>query len=199
MPEPTWYTEIFLTTRNGLFFALPMMCIGGFIENHQVLQQWRKFKDSMLIVIAFVVFCIEVFVCRKQIPTEADCSMYLSLPFITMMTVRFFMSHLQAPHNHVFSNIQFDKWSSAVYLLQFGVISVGMSALNKTGLQDDICTIVVYLTLILGALAFSNCIKGNESVQVHILITGVPNIPDTENRFATTPLSSMFASLMGGY
>lgn len=137
------------------------MCIGGFLENHQVLQQWRKYKDSILIVIAFVVFCIEVYICRKQVQTGADCSMYLSLPLITMMTVRFFMSHLQAPYK-LFSNIQFDKWSSSIYLLQFGVISVGMSMLNIMGLQDDICTIVVYLALIIGALAFSTALRGTK-------------------------------------
>ncbi len=77
------YIEMFLTTRNGIFFAPCFFAIGGVC--------WRIYHSGriikpvvlwVLIVISYVIFIIEVTFVKQNVPTTLDTSMYFSLPFL---------------------------------------------------------------------------------------------------------------------
>lgn len=75
------YESIFITTRNGIFFGLPMMCIGE--------ASWNKEKTSLPeVTLEIGAFIAEVtIVCMHSEPG----SMYLTLPgliYILMITFR---------------------------------------------------------------------------------------------------------------
>lgn len=69
------YERIFLTTRNGIFFALPMMCVGELI--------WKKKKASIKgLLIAGIFLVAEITIVGIHAAPEDDRSMYLCLPFL---------------------------------------------------------------------------------------------------------------------
>lgn len=50
------YNEIFLTYRNGMFFAFPIMCVGELVYRYKPFSK----KTVLGFVVAFIVFCCEV-------------------------------------------------------------------------------------------------------------------------------------------
>lgn len=124
--EWTAYTNIFLTTRNGVFFALPLMCTGEIVLRFSKEHLKWKPKYGLWFVISFVIFGAEVFLCRQNVSSSADCSMYFTLPFITAFSLLFFITHFKGESDTASAKDKFiNKWSSAIYLSQYGVIQVG--------------------------------------------------------------------------
>lgn len=74
-----WYARIFLSTRNGLFFAFPLMCVG---------EMAGKAKASMhkLLITTILLFAEITFV-GAHVFSSADRSMYFLLPLFTLFFV----------------------------------------------------------------------------------------------------------------
>ena len=135
VPDCTWYTEIFLTTRNGLFFAFPLMCAGDYIGSCERFNTWKG-KDWVLIILMAIVFWTEVHLCRNQVRASADCSRYITLSILTMMLMNLFTTHFTGGTKSVHTQAKIfttpiAKWSSAIYALQYSIITVcGRRLLN---------------------------------------------------------------------
>ena len=113
------YESVFITTRNGIFFGLPMMCIGE--------ASWDREKTSLPgMLINGGVFIAEVtFVCRYSEPG----SMYLALPGLIYFLVIAFRNWGPVVNTTWFAGI-----SSAIYLMQFGVITIVMKVAEVVGI-----------------------------------------------------------------
>lgn len=114
-----FYYSIFLTTRNGLFFALPFLYLGYVISKYKLVQDM---KTSIIgFIFFFIVFCFEVFFIKSNIDSTLDTSMYILLfplsyfLFSMVLNLRFVSSNLSIKCSHL---------SSYMYLLQFGFIAV---------------------------------------------------------------------------
>lgn len=167
IPELEGYTNIFLTTRNGVFFAFPLMFLGKCIAESKQSDTWTG-KDNWIMVISYVLFCAEVYMCRSYAAKDADCSMYFTIPLAIIMLFKFFTTHFLIPAAEKRS---FDKakLSSSIYLLQYGVISVGgVVILDKTGLGSNLENIIIYFLLIVVALVFS-CTIGKTKISKYII------------------------------
>lgn len=159
VPECTWYTDIFLTTRNGLFFAFPLMCAGDYIGSHERFNTWKG-KDWALIILMAMLFGVEVYLCRSQVKAGVDCSMYIILPILTMLLVKLFATHFTGGTKKAHIQVKvfatpIAKWSSAIYALQYGIITVCSLLLNKFDIVGTSQCIIIYMLTIIGALAFS--------------------------------------------
>lgn len=128
------YESVFITTRNGLFFWLPMMCIGEV--------SWNMDKTSLPgILIGSGVFIAEVtFVCLHSDPG----SMYLTLPGLIFLLVIAFRNWNPNVNTTWFSGI-----SSAIYLMQFGVITVVMKTIEIFSITGDYIYWFEYLMVII--------------------------------------------------
>ena len=129
--ECSVYSNIFLTTRNGLFFALPLMLTGEIVKTaiDEPTFSWSVTYRVGLFC-TYIVFCAEVYLCRSRVLSDADCSMYFSLPIISFFLLLFFLTHFNRESEVLKYKSRFvSKWSSAIYLLQYGVIKVGGIAL----------------------------------------------------------------------
>lgn len=118
--ESSIYYKIFLTTRNGLFFALPFFCCGELI-----IYLRKKFTSKIMLsmsMVSFFLLVIEISFVRTKNSilaiTGIDNSMYFLLPvFIT-----FFITYL----SQITSQISFKSlriYSTGIYVMQYGFIT----------------------------------------------------------------------------
>lgn len=111
--ELYWYNQIFGTTRNGLLFSLPMMCVGEGVLKSKNLRANVYF--NFLIIGLYIVEM--TFVLKHREPFS-DNSLYFTLPFITFIILRYLVTLSVSP------NLNYRKLSGAIYLMQFGIIQV---------------------------------------------------------------------------
>lgn len=133
------YEAIFITTRNGIFFGLPMMCIGE--------ATWKAEKTSLFeILLCGGGLLAEItLVCQHSDPG----SMYLALPgFIYFLVVAF------RNWNPDVNTKYFGGISSAIYLMQFGVITVVMKAAEIANLTGSWIYWLAYVMVIVIPTAF---------------------------------------------
>lgn len=121
--QPVWYTDVFMTFRNGLFFGFPMMCIGSFVFAHFDLMK-RFVSDKKAYVLGFAVSIVAwisevVLIVLTTRDNKIDRSMYLTLPVITFFIV---VSALFSSKKCKYSKI-LRGCSSTLYLAQYGVIT----------------------------------------------------------------------------
>lgn len=114
------YFRIFLTTRNGLFFAVPFMYMGYLISIKAMLIIKRNVV--VLFVVTFIIYVFEVyFVHTKTLLPNEDTSMYfMLLPasfllFIILVKIKIRSSKLL---------IELADFSLYLYVFQFGFISI---------------------------------------------------------------------------
>ena len=172
VPECSWYTAIFLTTRNGLFFAFPLMCAGEYIGSREDFNTWKA-KDWPIIILMVIFFWVEFFICRSHVEANADCSMYITLPILTMMLVKLFATHFtgSAKYAHVQVRVfttPIAKWSSAIYVLQYGIITAGGVLLNMINIVGTLQCLIIYALVIIGALFFS-VLLNNTKISKYIM------------------------------
>lgn len=67
------YEEIFITSRNGVFFGLPLMCAGELADR-------AKHKSWVGLGMSAMLLCVEITFVGMNVNQEADRSMYLFLP-----------------------------------------------------------------------------------------------------------------------
>lgn len=161
------YNNVFLTTRNGVFFAFPLMFLGKCMAVSKKSDIWSR-TDNWIMVFSYALFCAEVYMCRSYAAKDADCSMYFTIPLAIIMLLKIFTTHFLIPAAEKRS---FDKakLSSSIYLLQYGVISVGgVVILDKTGLGSNLENIIIYFLLIVVALVFS-CTIGKTKISKYII------------------------------
>ena len=139
-----YYDNIFLTTRNGLFFGLPLMCIGEF--------SWKKNNISIIVLIATIVlYASEVTVVSMFIEPGVDRSMYLTLPAVMFCII----VALRGWNPDINTN-DFGKLSTAIYMMQFGVITVVTKMVTVAlSLSGDALSFIVYaMVLIVPCVAY---------------------------------------------
>ena len=129
------YDKIFLTTRNGLFFGLPLMCIGEL--------SWRlKNYKPYVFIIGLLLFFEIVFVGLHS-GSEDDRSMYFLLPLFML----FFVVMLREWNVSLKSSI-LGGMSTAIYVMQFGIITISKILLRHIGIDSDLAALVTYLFVI---------------------------------------------------
>lgn len=120
---PDWYTSIFLTTRNGVFFGLPLLCVGEWCYKlHRYKQNYNKLSlkiEIICFIMSYGIFVIEkIFLLKKILPNQIG-SMTFSLPLVS-----FFLLLLVSDLGFHYNTEKLRGMSIAIYLMQFGIIYV---------------------------------------------------------------------------
>lgn len=152
-----FYTKTFLTTRNGIFFALPMMCIGELAINKPFLKRWCL--PGFLLSLS--VLYLEVTLTGNAVTANLDRSMYITLPFAVYFLVLILVD-IRIP----FSTNFLRGASSAIYLMQFGIISIMTKLFSMFGLKMSMGAWLIYFTLILIPCMFYSITKGNKYLKL---------------------------------
>lgn len=108
------YQAHFLTTRNGLFFALPCLCIGEYA--------WKKSmfpSNCTYLLISMFIFFTEITIVRSQAERNADTSMYLTMLPFTYQLLRCLLDIKVSLNTHFLRSC-----SEKIYLMQFGIIHI---------------------------------------------------------------------------
>lgn len=116
---PDWYISVFLTTKNGLFFGLPMMMV-GMIAREVSCQRVTYRRVILIFVVSLALFWIEVHFIDLNAQSSADRSMYFLLPVVTFGFVYIFKNV-----NPSVDTLGFRKASAAIYLMQYVAIYYG--------------------------------------------------------------------------
>lgn len=143
----SWYNNIFLTTRNGVFFGLPLMCIGELT--------WKREKKSFsLLAISSVLLAAEItFVGIHAAPGD-DRSMYLALPLFIFYLLLVFRDWTPRIDSSDLGGI-----SSAIYLMQFGIIMVGNMVKTRLGVQTAWVNWAIFVFVLILPTVFYMLIK----------------------------------------
>lgn len=137
---PGWYEAAFLTTRNGLFFALPLLCVGERIASGKTPRYLPvKTAVSLLLLVG------EILLARSKAAEGADCSLYLLLP----VAIYYLVSWLCTWNPSV--DTRFIRGAStAIYLVQFGFIAVGQKGFELLKLPMSLGGWVIYAAVVGG-------------------------------------------------
>ena len=148
------YEKIFITTRNGLFFGFPMMCIGE--------ASWhRKGKTYFELLISTFIFICEVTFVGIYASATDDRSMYFSLPFFI-----FFLLSVIRNWNPNVDVKGFGKISTAIYLMQFGIITVFGYIFKFLDLPTEKYSWLIYMCTILFSLLGYLVVKNKKAVNI---------------------------------
>lgn len=150
---PRLYTTIFLTTRNGVFFALPLMCAGeaSYSEIH-----YTKKSGSLLLVATSLALFAEITYVGRHVYAGADRSMYLLLPLFSYYLIQV-AKQVQVPCNTTVIR----KATVAIYVMQFGIIYIFKKIYNYTGLTLDLYGAITWIFILLIGLVAAYFAKRN--------------------------------------
>lgn len=120
------YLSVFLTTRNGLFFAPILLGIGALLKKYEdSLSQgkgWMAFGGMLILYIAEVSFVV------NSGSAYEDCSFYFTLPMLVMCILGVLMS---SNASFAFAQ-QCRRMSTWIYCSQFGFLTVFGMVFTKT-------------------------------------------------------------------
>ena len=134
------YDQWFLTYRNGLFFAFPVMCVGEITH----LKRARS-KDAIIgLAISYALFSTEVFLVRRIIGGKSDTSMTLFLPCVVFFLLSILIDIPMKPRIY---RSWMRRASTAIYVMQFTFIFLGKVIVKFFG-NYTLLWIVVYIALI---------------------------------------------------
>jgi len=106
---------------------------------------WKKQKGSYpLLVISGVLLLIEITIVGIHAVPGDDRSMYLTLPFFIFYLVLVFRDW-----NPDIDSSNFGGISSAIYLMQFGIITVGNLVLRNINIQTPWANWGIYLLVLI--------------------------------------------------
>ena len=153
----TAYYNMFLTTRNGLFFAFPFMMLGEIIYDYVYTRKGALNSSFLLVfgVISTVVYGLETWTLGIRCDDRfTSFSMLLSTP---MLVVFIICSTLKIENAYVFRvkvETEFMRsWSGSLYLMQYGVIFCVERILSKVGITEgthaNLFFVIVYLSIVL--------------------------------------------------
>lgn len=80
------YYDVFLTSRNGVFFAFPLLCTGylcGIIHFRKGL-----LSAAIGLIATFSFYCLEVYFVGNLASQDTDTSMYLTLPIVIFFLIK---------------------------------------------------------------------------------------------------------------
>ena len=143
------YLDIFLTTRNGVFFGLPFFCLGGVCALYEYKPPSYKRLIPALAAV-YGVFCAEVYWVRGSVPFAQDCSMYLAMPAVVYCVFRLTMPARKQEKTGAMPAF-LRKASVGIYCSQFGFILIYGLILKAVGLGGLAGGLLLYcLTVISG-------------------------------------------------
>lgn len=134
------YNRVFLTYRNGLFFAFPVMCFG----EYAYIYKRRIKKPALLLAVSYIIFVAEVFFIRNKAGIGADSSMTMFLPFVVLFLLLLLVGEKQSKRFYY-------PWmrtsSTAIYLMQFAFVFLGKVMQKFIGIGDVIWGLI-YIAII---------------------------------------------------
>ena len=133
------YEKFFLTTRNGLFFGLPMMCVGEATWRREKVPIYEFLLHGCLLAAEVTLICFY----------SEPGSMYISLPgfiYCLIIACRNWNPHINTTY--------FGGISSAIYVMQFGIITVVMKAAEFFGLSGNWLHLAAWFMVIFLPAAF---------------------------------------------
>ncbi|MEG1926661.1 MAG: hypothetical protein RR415_13045 [Ruthenibacterium sp.] len=101
-----------------------------------------------LSIVAYVLFCIEVYTVRRHVAISTDTSMLWTIPLTIGALVTLLAIYTGKPSAGA---LQCRKWSEIIYLMQYGLIQMWMIAQNL--ILKDVSFILTYCLVICTALA----------------------------------------------
>ncbi len=137
------YKRIFLTSRNGLLFAFPMMCVGRWAGK----QCFSRSVGIGLLVASVLLFAEITLIGHKATP-DADRSMYFMLPF-AMCFLLVALKRLDRILEIRFDTRFFSEASLAIYLSQILFIDTMNIYLIHTGIDRQILAWLTYLAILI--------------------------------------------------
>lgn len=144
-----YYEKIFLTTRNGLFFGFPMLCVGYLAEKY-----YKKLSQLSVMAgtfISMILLMIEITYVQSRITTGADCSMYFTMPLVI-----FFLVMVLLKNDRIKINTKlFRNASTAIYVVQYGVISVTKKISLLINVNNNYIWIGCWITVIMSGFLLS--------------------------------------------
>ena len=120
------YLNIFLTTRNGLFFSSIFIFIGIAIGKfeHKICEK-GKYKGAF--IICLMVYFFEVYLVQSNPLKNDDCSMYITLPLvITFMCIVILKNDINVKYSKDMRQL-----STFIFCSQYGFIFVTNILTNK--------------------------------------------------------------------
>ena len=148
------YENVFLTTRNGVFFGLPLMCVGEIT--------WLAEKKSMLLLfISGLAMIFEITFIGFHADKLDDRSMYILLPIFIYSLVLFLKDW-----NPIIDTEYLGGISSAIYVMQFRIITAGTIVLRKIGLNGTSAMWLVYVAVIIIPVIFYLVFRKEKIVKI---------------------------------
>lgn len=141
------YRMHFLTTRNGVFFAFPLMVMGGGLHEYNL-------KGKRLLLFSIVVSAVYIgemwFVNIMNADPTLDYSMVITLPLVVISIIMTCVGYGNIFNQNEAIGIKLRTISSAVYLMQFGVIYVSERIMSVTeiGVGTTLYFMVILVTVI---------------------------------------------------
>lgn len=117
-----------ITTRNGLFFGLPMMCIGELA--------WGGGKSNIKLVLSGLLLFLEITLVGAW-DIAYDRSMYLFLPLFILYLLRIIKDWNPT------IECRLGKISSLIYLMQYGIITMTTIFIGNSNMICSLCYILV--------------------------------------------------------
>lgn len=141
------YEQIFITTRNGVFFALPMMLAGELV--------WKiKNRHTAGLLASFILLVAEITMVGAFIEKGCDRSMYLVMPVFIIFAVRAVMDWNPAVRCTYLGGL-----SAAIYLMQYGIITVGYALLHRLSAEGALIDYSIYILVLIIPVLFYRAVK----------------------------------------
>ena len=145
--EIPYYLEFFLTYRNGLFFGLPMLCVGELVAARPTPAKYQII-DVFGVLLSAAVLCVEIFFARSHAAPWASTDMYFLLPATTYFLLRCALTlKLERDTGDL------RDASLAIYVMQFGFITVLNKLRPYTGMGEEVFGWFIWLAVIVGGTA----------------------------------------------
>ena len=127
----SFYFAVFLTTRNGVFFAPIYLLVGGLLSKARTVDISLK-KTVLLFIVSYSIFIFEVSFVLSEFPRNQDNSMYFSMPLVIYFLLKLLID-LSKKVNKDFSYHR--KLSLSIYLMQFGLLTFFRKIFEFVGLR----------------------------------------------------------------
>lgn len=137
------YDRIFLTSRNGIFFAFPIMCAGKLAYSHRM----TKCNPWLFLVLMLLLFAEITMVGAKALP-GADRSLYfMFLPFVYYLLRCLVRIDEVLPLS--FDTTFFGDVSVLIYLMQFNFICTANLKIAPTGFDAELLAWLTYAAIVI--------------------------------------------------
>ncbi len=138
------YTSFFLTTRNGLFFALPLLCVGEFAH---IGLKISGIATKLLFAASAIIVFLEISYVGHNVSSSADRSMYFSLPVFS-----YFLFICIKNANCTFNSTFWGNASISIYLMQYGIIFIFSRLYVFTGFSLNSWGIITLIAVIFSGM-----------------------------------------------